>query len=129
MVSVLGAMAVFSSGCLAPLGFIRVTDPSRTIGTDPAVTALFAGSSVGFWSFIPVTLKSFQRVLVGGLRARNEEERRRIETFLATFSMALPIAWVFAMIASISPMFILINPANPDVMFGFANVHFVVPAI
>ena len=128
-ITMIGILSLLTSASLLSLGFVRVTDPTRTIGTDPAATILFSVSSIGFWTVTPLMLSSFNNLLIGGLKGRNEDERHRIERFIRTFSRALPIGWILAMIASIAPSFILINPSEPNIMFGFAVVHFVILAI
>lgn len=123
-----GCSALFASSSLGSLGYIRSTDPLQTIGTDPSATVLFSLGSAGFWTWTPLVCYTYGELLARGLRGRNEDEKRRISNFLTALKRALPIGWVLAMIASFSPTFILINPKNPDLMYGLAACHFVVLA-
>ena len=122
----IGFFGFCASSFLASLGYIRTIQPWRTIGTDPAATILFSLSSISFWTFIPLVTSKFVKLLAGGLQARNGVEKKRVAAFSTAFRTALPWLWLLSMIASLSPMFILINPANSNLMFGAAACHFVV---
>jgi hypothetical protein len=127
-ITIAGILVLLSSIFLSALGFVRTIDVTRTIGTDPAATALFTLSSICTWSFLPLLANILLKLLYGGLRARNEEEKLRIEKMITTLSTVLPVTWGLCMLASISPLFALINPADPQLMYGAAAFHFLMLA-
>ena len=124
-----GLCSLASSACLSSLGYVRVFEPIRAIGTDAAATLLFAFGSALFWTWTLLMVSTFVELLAKGLRARNMEEVAKVKRFVQSFRLFLPIAWVFSMFACIAPMFILVNPANAALMYGLAACHFVVLAL
>lgn len=119
-----GLVCLFSSVAQAALGIVRLNDPSSTIGTSPAATILFSVGSGLFWTYVPLILTLLVQVLGRTINARNDMERNIIERLVKSFSKVSGPSWLCCMLACFCPLFMLIDPNDARLMFGFALSHY-----
>ena len=110
-----------ASPLLCLLGVLRASDPTRTIGTDPACTVLFSLGAFFFWSGAEIGVLKFVILNISllGLR-RAEEERRKYESRARVAASAF---FVLISVGCLSPL-VMLAVDNAGAMQAVAAVHF-----